>query len=128
MSQWQPGQTLEMVERQVIKKALKFFHDHKTKTAEALGISLRTLQNKLDKYEEEDIESSRIEQQAKERDEAFLKACRAKPETGSRVESVVTISEEQPMPVRERTEVQTLPPGQNKSNSAGKGRSEHKSR
>ncbi|WGS65788.1 sigma-54-dependent transcriptional regulator [Marinitoga aeolica] len=43
--------TLEEMEREVILKALKKYNGNKTKTAKALGISLRALQYKLKKYE-----------------------------------------------------------------------------
>lgn len=47
---WQPGQKLEDVEKEVILKAYRFFDNNKTKTASALGIAIRTLDNKLAKY------------------------------------------------------------------------------
>jgi len=46
---WQPGVTLEDIELQVIDKAYRFFEGNKTKTANALGIAIRTLDNKLSK-------------------------------------------------------------------------------
>lgn len=52
---WQPGVTLEMVEKMVIKKALVFFDGNKTRTANALDIAVRTLDNKLAKYEKESL-------------------------------------------------------------------------
>lgn len=47
---WQPGVTLDDVEKQVILKALKWFGNNKTKTAQALGIAVRTLDYKLERY------------------------------------------------------------------------------
>jgi hypothetical protein len=47
---WQPGISLEEVEKQVILAALKFFQQNRTKAAESLGISTRTIQNKLNYY------------------------------------------------------------------------------
>lgn len=44
--------TLEEMEREVILKTLKKYNGNKTKTAKALGISLRTLQYKLKKYKQ----------------------------------------------------------------------------
>lgn len=51
---WSPGVTLEQVERQVILKAMEFYHRNKTMTANALGIAIRTLDAKLEKYESDD--------------------------------------------------------------------------
>ena len=50
MINWQPGITLEEIEKQVILKALEFYQGNKTKTALSLGIAVRTLDNKLEKY------------------------------------------------------------------------------
>lgn len=48
---WQPGVTLEDIEKQTILKAYSYFDRNKTKTAEALGIAIRTLDAKIAKYE-----------------------------------------------------------------------------
>ena len=50
---WSPGMSLEVVEKQVIKAAMKFHGGNKTATARTLGIAIRTLDNKLEKYAEE---------------------------------------------------------------------------
>jgi hypothetical protein len=47
---WKPGRTLDEVERNVILDALKHFSGNRTHTAKALGISIRTLRNKLAEY------------------------------------------------------------------------------
>lgn len=47
---WQPGLTLDQVEREAILAALQFFHGNKTRTAKALNIAIRTLDSKLNKY------------------------------------------------------------------------------
>lgn len=49
-SEWSPGVTIEQIEEGVIKKALRFYQGNKTKTAQSLGIAVRTLDNKLSKY------------------------------------------------------------------------------
>lgn len=49
---WQPGETIEEVEKNVIIKALNFYGKNKTTTAKALGIALRTLHLKLTSYQE----------------------------------------------------------------------------
>lgn len=47
---WQPGKKLEDIEREVILAAMKFFYNNKTRAAESLGISIRTIDNKMEKY------------------------------------------------------------------------------
>lgn len=49
---WQPGQTIADLEKDAIEKSLRFYQGNKPKVAEALGISLRTLYNKLAIYED----------------------------------------------------------------------------
>jgi len=49
-SKWQPGKTLDDIERNVILEALKYHSGNRTHTARALGISIRTLRNKLADY------------------------------------------------------------------------------
>lgn len=48
---WQVGMSLADMEREVILAAYKMFGNNKTKTAQALGISIRNLDNKLDTYD-----------------------------------------------------------------------------
>lgn len=47
---WTPGSTLEEIERRVILQALQFHNGNRTHTAKALGISIRTLRNKIADY------------------------------------------------------------------------------
>ena len=47
---WNPGQTLNDIERNVILQALQYHQGNRTHTARALGISIRTLRNKLAEY------------------------------------------------------------------------------
>jgi DNA-binding NtrC family response regulator len=44
-----PGTTVEEAERQLIMLTLEHTRDNKTRAAEILGISLKTLHNKLNK-------------------------------------------------------------------------------
>jgi DNA-binding NtrC family response regulator len=44
------GTTVDEAERQLILKTLSSTHNNKTKAAEILGISSKTLQNKLKEY------------------------------------------------------------------------------
>jgi len=48
---WQPGQTLGDMEKAIICFALRYYENNKTKTASSLGVSVRTIDNKLAKYE-----------------------------------------------------------------------------
>jgi hypothetical protein len=52
MIMWSPGMTLEQIEKKIILRALEFYKK-KTVTAEALGIAVRTLEYKLEKYEKD---------------------------------------------------------------------------
>ena len=47
---WAPGRTLDDIERDVIIEALKYHRGNRTHTAIALGISIRTLRNKIADY------------------------------------------------------------------------------
>jgi two-component system response regulator FlrC len=47
---WMPGRTLDDIERNVILEALTYHQGNRTHTAKALGISIRTLRNKLADY------------------------------------------------------------------------------
>lgn len=53
---WTPGVTLEAIEKLVIQKAFIHFAKNKTQTAIALGISIRTLDTKLEGYKQEQRE------------------------------------------------------------------------
>jgi transcriptional regulator with PAS, ATPase and Fis domain len=47
---WKPGTTLDEIEKSVILEALQYHAGNRTHTARALGISIRTLRNKLADY------------------------------------------------------------------------------
>jgi DNA-binding NtrC family response regulator len=49
-----PGVTVDEVERELIRQTLEATSNNKTRAAELLGISLKTLHNKLKEYEEQD--------------------------------------------------------------------------
>ncbi len=51
---WQPGMTLASVEKQAILQAYRFYRSNKTATAQALGVSVKTIENKLNQYLTED--------------------------------------------------------------------------
>jgi hypothetical protein len=88
---WQPGITLEQLEKQVILKALQFFGGNKTRTAQSLDIAIRTLDNKLEKYEREQNASVQTEGRI-------------------HLEPDAETPPQRPMPMREREEVQEVSP------------------
>jgi hypothetical protein len=67
MVHWQPGVTLREVERQIVEKALQFFHGNKTKAAQSIGVSVRTIDNKIKQYEQDDQYTERIRQMDQQR-------------------------------------------------------------
>lgn len=52
---WNPGVTLNDIERNVILEALLYHKGNRTHTARALGISIRTLRNKLSDYRKQGL-------------------------------------------------------------------------
>jgi len=88
MINWTPGLTLKELEKQVILKALKWYGNNKTKTAESLGISVRTIDNKLKGYEES--ESGNFEAMKSE-NERLLKIQAHKDET-RRMQSALSMT------------------------------------
>ena len=56
----QAGMTVKEMERQLISKTLEQVNDNRTHAAELLGISIRTLRNKLKEYQQE-LEESQTE-------------------------------------------------------------------
>jgi hypothetical protein len=49
-----PGMTIDGLEKELIQSALKFYQGNKTVTARSIGCALRTLDNKLAQYAEEE--------------------------------------------------------------------------
>ncbi len=50
---WEPGITLDDIEKEAILVAYKYYRNNKTQTAAALGIAIRTLDYKLARYAKE---------------------------------------------------------------------------
>lgn len=47
---WTVGMTLDEAEKKIIQYAYRFYDGNKTRTAQSLGIAIRTLDNKLALY------------------------------------------------------------------------------
>lgn len=129
--QWSPGMTLEALEKQAILKTFRFYRGNKTTTANVLGIAIRTLDNKLEKYElDAKLEKEREENGKSERAQ-WLERSRGKntpnfintgndekeraqsvssANAGVRVESIANTSPQQAVPVSQRQEVQKVLP------------------
>lgn len=142
---WSPGLTLEALEKICIQKSYAFFKENKTKSALALNISVRTLDAKLEKYALEDQVMKEKEENASRARADFAQRQRGNPPNNVGipytphpsqivqnpvlrpaarvpVESFANASTEQPMPVQERQEVQTMSLKPSPKSGPGKGR------
>lgn len=73
---WTPGMTLEQLERQTIMKAIAVYGYNKSAAARALGITYRTIENKMVKYEKDDEARKEKEVMDKAKREAQLMRAR----------------------------------------------------
>lgn len=76
MINWSPGVTLEQIEQQVILRAYEHFRRNKTQTSISLGIAIRTLDSKLERYEKEEQERTAADARRRTENEAFLARAR----------------------------------------------------
>lgn len=76
---WSPGTTLETMIEQVIGAAMSFYRGNKTAVANSLGIAVRTLDNKLEKYAKESTEREVKTSHARSQREEFQRRQRATP-------------------------------------------------
>lgn len=140
---WSPGVTLDSIEKQTILLAFRHFRGNKTTTANALGISVRTLDTKLDRYlEEGQAEKERQKNEQLKREE-FLRRQRGELadstwripppnpqaqagashlDAGVRVESASSAPQKSAMPVSEQKEVQGVLPSKAPASGASKPR------
>ncbi len=128
---WSPGVTLEHIERQVIVKAYFHYRENKTATAAALGISVRTLDNKFEKYALDDQGAKEADEQRQRDKEHQLARSRgivgggfyanvpqvaqqpassAEAATRNDIQPAQNAAAEQPVSVPQRTEVQSVLP------------------
>lgn len=105
---WQPGITLEQIEKQVILKAFAFFRQNKTQTANALDIAIRTLDHKLEEYGKRK-ESSHSR---KTLEEAQREVDGGRAREGLRVEPASQNTSQSAVSLREQDQVQEVPPRQ----------------
>lgn len=97
---WQPGNSLEEIEKAAILAAFRFCAENKTKTAQCLGIAVRTLDNKLEQYGRKEVAS----------ESNASKASSPDPDAGIPVESVTLNASQQSLSVRKREEIQKMSP------------------
>jgi hypothetical protein len=76
---WSPGVTLESIEHQVIIRAYDYYKKNNAATARALGIDVRTLKAKLDKYDADGKERERLAEIRRQENENFLARSRGLP-------------------------------------------------
>jgi hypothetical protein len=135
MNGWTPGITLESWEKLAIEAAFHFYRGNKTQTSIALGIAIRTLDAKLEKYElDRRAERERYERDKRERAriaermrgvtaDQVVEAGRSSlygADTGVHLESPTFTGQEHSVSMPERQEVQAvLPPQSAKGNSGG---------
>lgn len=120
---WSPGITLEEMEKEIIIAALKFFQNNKTQTAIALGVAVRTIDNKLEAYAKVDKERDERNELERISREKFLRrqrgiietdTVRSVETTGAQsrvgVESPSNLSPKQAVPMSVGKEVQSMSP------------------
>lgn len=69
---WEMGMTLETLEGQVIRKAYRMSGNNKTRTAQVLGISVRTLDERLKRYEADDKAAEDVDEVQRKKDHDWL--------------------------------------------------------
>lgn len=128
---WNPGMTIESMEKEAILQALRFYRGNKTATANALGIAIRTLDNKLAQYEIDDKKQKEIDANGKIKRDEFQRRARGitppsltsvSTETGVRLEPVVDTSKEHAVPLPLGSKVQEMPLQNAPASSSAKGR------
>lgn len=142
---WSPGVTLEAIEKEVILKAFRFYRGNKTATSSALGIAIRTLENKLEKYQKDGKDDEERERKRASDRADFLIRQRGSTATtpantpprpsapkgeersplanaGVRVEPASEPAPKPAVPVHERPKVQTVLPSQPNGSGAGRKR------
>jgi hypothetical protein len=73
---WTPGCTLELLEEMAVRQALQYCQGNKTAAASALGIAVRTLDNKLEIYAEKDRRMKAVESERAKQQKEFSERCK----------------------------------------------------
>jgi hypothetical protein len=120
---WTPGVTLEAIEKQVIKAAYAFYKGNAAQTAIALGVSDKTIRNKLEEYEKDDKRrqtaqdaerAERVRQINRSRgladDTPYGSGTMLSAYAGIRDEPTSQVPAQQPVPVPESEEIQSVLP------------------
>ncbi len=97
---WTPGKTLEDVEIETIIAAMKYHEQNKTRAAESLKISIRTIDAKLARHEEKKNGRKKTE----------TKDANVRTSSGVRLESHAKPTKEQPVSLQQRDKVQKVLP------------------
>lgn len=101
---WSPGVTLAAIEKQVILKAFRFHRGNKTQTAIGLGISIRTLDNKLELYSKEGKSDEHLTAEAQRREDEFVRRARGPGRSADGTVSAESLAEYNRLNGEERTE------------------------
>jgi hypothetical protein len=120
---WSPGVTLEGIEKQVILMAFRFYRGNKTQCSISLGINVRTLERKLEDYENADRkqrETEELEASDRTRQLERARGVYQTPEgprlygsaSGAHVEPTIEAPAKHAMPMPESKEVQSVLPKQ----------------
>jgi hypothetical protein len=118
---WSPGVTLADAEKSIIHAALKFHRGNKTATANSLGISARTVDNKLAEYakHQETIDSEPprnnfiLESFLKQKEETRIAILADEAARRPGVQSATKVAAESGVSVRQSGEIQKVLPEQN---------------
>lgn len=109
MIHWQPGVTLADVEKQTIELALRYTQGNKVKAAHILGVSSRTIYNKLHSWGMMGQEEFNGLQEQAEAGEAERAAGQG-PEAGARVQPAPEVAPQRGLPVRKQKKIQAVSP------------------
>lgn len=137
---WTPGVALEALIQQVVEAAMAHYRGNKTATAQSLGIAIRTLDSRLEKYAKEKVEFEERAADARSERQKFQARQRAIPagarwdtsatpsiyapglqaESGVLPQSLANASAKHAVPVPERQEVQSVLPSASASRGSRK--------
>ncbi len=124
-----PGMKLEDIEKMHILNTFKYCGGDRAKTAHCLGVSIRTIGNKLEQYKKEDEkEGKRLDEVKRQREEfqqrqrgihpaqfgqasSALRSFDLRPEEGG-FQSTTEVKSQSEMPLPERQEVQNVLPNE----------------